>query len=388
MPDAGGSAAPAPGPQAPLSLWDRVLGWRDRMLARPGFHRFAARFPLTRPMVRAESRALFDLCSGFVYAQTLAACVELDLFRQLADGPREVSQLAEANALPEGEMQRLLQAAEALRLVARRSAGRWGLGQLGAAVNGTPGLAEMIRHHALFYRDMADPVALLRAEGQGAELNRYWTYARGGPVRGLSADQVTEYSELMAASQRMLSDDILDAAGLDRTAHLMDVGAGAGTFGLRAAERLPRLRLTLFDLPEVAALAANRVAEAGFADRIACQGGDFRNDPLPRGADTISLIRVLYDHPEATAQMLLEKARAALPPGGRLIIAEPMDGAGGEARVGAAYFGFYLLAMGGGRARHPAEFTEMLRAAGFERIRLHRTAKPMLARVMSARAPR
>ena len=386
MPDASGPARPVP-EIGPLSLWDRVLGWRDRMLARPSFHRFASRFPLTRPFVRAESRALFDLCSGFVYSQVLSACVRLDLFAGLAEGPQTVRQLADAHAMPEAEMARLLHAAAALRLVSQRSRGRWGLGQLGAALNGTPGLAEMIRHHDLFYADMADPLALLRNEGRGAALNRYWTYARSGDVRGLSADQVAEYTELMAASQRMLSDDILDAARLDRFSRLMDVGGGNGAFALRVAERVPGISIALFDLPEVAEIAAGRVAAAGQASRITCHGGSFKDDPLPTGADVISLVRVLYDHADATALDLLLKARAALPPGGTLIIAEPMDGEGGEARVGAAYFGFYLLAMGGGSARSPSVFREMLGSAGFTRIRVHQTAKPMLVRVMSARVP-
>lgn len=386
MPDASGPSAPVRAtPPADLSLWDRALGWRDRMLQNQGFQRFASRFPLTRPIVRAEAGALFDLCAGFVYAQVLDACIRLELFDTLADGPRSTAFLAETCAMPEAEMARLLNAAKALRLIAPRSKGRWGLGQLGAAVLGTPGLAEMIRHHRVLYDDMRDPISLLRAGGEGAALNRYWTYARQGNVSGLSADQVAEYSDLMAATQRMLSDDILDVAGLDRFAHVMDVGGGNGTFLMRAAARTPGTAFTLLDLPEVAGLARERIGQAGLSDRITTVGADFRQADLPGGAEAVTLVRVLYDHPAETALALLRKVRESLPRGGAVIIAEPMDGAGGEARVGAAYFGFYLLAMGGGSARSPQIFAEMLRAAGFGPVRVHKTAKPMLVRVISAR---
>lgn len=386
MPDASGHPAAPPLPVATdLSLWDRVLGWRDRMLQTPGFHRFASRFPLTRPFVRSEAGALFDLCAGFVYAQVLDACVRLELFFLLKDGPIPTADLAAACGMPEAEMTRLLKAAVALRLVAPRSKGRWGLGQLGAAVLGTPGLAEMIRHHRTLYDDMRDPVALLRAQGADAAMNRYWTYARKGDVSGLSADQVAEYSELMAATQRMLSDDILDVARLDRFEHVMDVGGGNGTFLMRAAARAPATAFTLYDLPNVAEIAHGRIAEAGLSDRIRTVGGDFRQDALPDGLSAISLVRVLYDHPDAVAVALLRKVRDALPKGGTVIIAEPMDGAGGEARVGAAYFGFYLLAMGGGSARNPERFSEMLAEAGFADMRVLKTAKPMLVRVITAK---
>ena len=43
---------------------------------------------------------------------------------------------------------------------------------------------------------------------------------------------------------------------------------------------------------------------------------------------------------------------AALPPGGTLLLAEPMAGTPGAEPVGDAYFGFYLLAMGSGRPAH------------------------------------
>ncbi|MEM7236908.1 MAG: methyltransferase dimerization domain-containing protein, partial [Pseudomonadota bacterium] len=230
-----------------MSFRDRLLGWRDRLVADPGFHRFASRFWLTRPIVRREAGALFDLTAGFVYSQILSACVRLDLFDQLKDGPRSCDWLADHAGLASTEMHRLLEAAAALRLLGRRSGNRWGLGQLGAAVIGTPGLSEMIRHHSLLYKDMEDPVGLLRSQGRDAVLGAYWTYAQSGSSHSLSVSDVTEYSALMAASQRMLSDDILDTIRIDRFESLLDVGGGEGAFILRAAERSSSVRLGMFD---------------------------------------------------------------------------------------------------------------------------------------------
>ena len=48
-------------------------------------------------------------------------------------------------------------------------------------------------------------------------------------------------------------------------------------------------------------------------------------------------------------RVILAAIRDALPPRGVVIIAEPMAGAPGAEPMGEAYFGFYLLAMGGGR---------------------------------------
>ena len=112
-------------------------------------------------------------------------------------------------------------------------------------------------------------------------------------------------------------------------------------------------------------------------------GGDFHGG-LPAGADTISLVRIVHDHDDAAAQALLRAAYAALPPGGSLLIAEPMAGTPGAEPVGDAYFGFYLLAMGSGRPRRAEELRAMLAAAGFTATHEHPTRRPLLARVLRA----
>ena len=98
-------------------LGDRWLALRNRLLANPGFQRWAAGFPLTRPVARRRARALFDLCAGFVYSQVLQACVQLRLFDVLLDGRGRLIRLAPALALAPADAARLLEAAAALRLV-------------------------------------------------------------------------------------------------------------------------------------------------------------------------------------------------------------------------------------------------------------------------------
>jgi demethylspheroidene O-methyltransferase len=58
----------------------------------------------------------------------------------------------------------------------------------------------------------------------------------------------------------------------------------------------------------------------------------------------------------------------------------------GARPIGEAYFGFYLLAMGSGRPRTPAELTQMLRDAGFARASLVSTRRPLLTRLIVASA--
>ncbi|GIX09020.1 methyltransferase [Elioraea sp.] len=368
-----------------LAAWrERALDLRDRLLGSAGFRRLALRLPLARRIARRETRALFDLCAGFVYSQVLAACVRLELFALLRAGPLAADALAARLDLPEETARRLLDAAVSLRLLARRGGDRYGLGPRGAVIAGEPGIAAMVRHHEALYRDLADPVALLRA-GRGQAVAAYWPYAGAADPAALGEDSVAAYSALMAASQPMVAAEVLDAVRFDRFRCLLDVGGGEGAFLEAVAARCPALGLKLFDLPAVAARARARLAAAGLA--VAVTGGDFRRDPLPEGADALSLVRVVHDHDDATVRALLAAARRALLPGGTLILAEPMSDTRGAEPIGDAYFGLYLLAMGRGRPRTAARLAEMLTEAGFVAPRLVRTPTPLLVRVLVARSP-
>jgi demethylspheroidene O-methyltransferase len=368
-----------------VSWTDRYLAVRDRWLSSPRFQRWAAAFPLTRPTARKRARALFDVCAGFVYSQILLACVRLKLFDLLAAGPLSAADIAATLKLPQESTERLLEAAVSLRLVEKRPAARFGLGALGAAMVGNPAVGAMVEHHSLLYADLHDPVRLLRKEQDSTALGRYWAYAASERPAGLPRARIADYTTLMADSSRLVSDEILDAYPLQKHRCLLDVGGGDGSFLIAAGARHEHLQLRLFDLPPVAERAAQRFEDQGLGARARAVGGDFLHDALPIGADVISLVRVAHDHGDVAAATLLAAAYRALPPKGVLLLAEPMMGTPGAETVGDAYFGFYLLAMGSGRARSPQVLQQMLRAAGFSSSQLIRTRQPLQARLIVAR---
>ncbi|WP_322514030.1 methyltransferase [Rhodopseudomonas palustris] len=367
-----------------LSLRDRLLGWRDSVLSNPRFQRFAAVFPLMRPVARRRAAAMFDLVAGFVYSQILLACVQLRLFDLIAERPATVDELSVRCELPRESMQMLLDAAIALKLVQPRSEGRYGLGQLGAELCGNRGVLAMVEHHAMLYRDLADPVALLRGPRGGGELAAYWAYVRGERPSELSPEQVASYTGLMAASQPMIAREVLHVFSFRTHRCLLDVGGGDGSFLSAVAAQTPELRCILFDLPAVAAKAAERFAADGLAERATAIGGSFRTDPLPEGADIISLVRVIHDHDDEVVAALLRAVHCALPERGKLLIAEPIAGLPGTESISDAYFAFYLRTMGTGKARTFGRLKALLERAGFEEIELHPVPMPMVASVITA----
>ncbi len=364
-----------------LSVRTRLTAWRNRVIGDPRFQRLALRFPLTRAVARRRAGALFDLVAGFTYSQTLFAGVQSGLLSALADGPLTLDAVARRISVPAAGADRLLRACAALGLVEPLGA-RWVLGTQGAALLGNRGIAEMIAHHQLLYADLADPLTLLRKGGGGGRLEDFWQYT-ADPGSGVG-ERIAPYSALMTASQPLVADRVIEAYDFTRHRRVLDVGGGGGAFLAALREHAPGPELALFDLPAVTRLAADRFAEGQNRAPITVYPGNFLNDPLPPGFDLITLVRIVHDHDDGPALSLLRATHAALPAGGRLLVAEPMAGTRGAEAAGDAYFGMYLLAMGSGRPRTARELCALLKAAGFSRVREAATTLPLTVRVLLA----
>lgn len=373
------------------SISESWRNFRNRLISSPRFQSWATRFPLTRYIARKRARALFDLCAGFVYSQTLFACVRLSAFDRLANGPRTISELAEGMQLPMEGARRLMKAGASLGLFRELPDERFALDDLGAAMIGNPSVSAFVAHHDLFYDDLRDPVALLRGETK-TSLSLFWPYAadRPGQIPEIAdeaarAPAFAAYCDLMSHSQVLVAEDVLDAYPVQRHHCLLDVGGGEGGFLASAAARAPELALQLFELPPVAERARARFGARGLSARAEVFAGSFLNDPLPKGADLISFVRVLHDHDDEAARVMLAAAHAALPSGGVVLLAEPMSETPGAEPIGDAYFGFYLLAMGRGRPRSAGDIGALLRGAGFVGVSHLRTRRPLLASVVIGR---
>lgn len=368
-------------------MWrDSWREWRNRLLMSPRFQRAAAAVWLSRPQARREARELFDLVAGFTYSQITLSCVRLGLLERVRAGRVSEAILIESLAMSVAAARTLLRAAAALELLepANLDEGRagWALGRRGAALLGNPGVLAMIEHHAVLYGDLVDPLAMLRAPRGATALAKYWPYASASTPGEVAAEKTHDYTRLMSASQSLVAEEILDAYDVRGHRAILDVGGGDGSFLRALAQRSANIHLMLFDLPGVAAVARERFAAAHLLDRVQIFGGDFSRDTLPVGADLVSFVRVLHDHDDPLVERLLRAAAAALPPGGRILVAEPMAGTRGAERMGDAYFGLYLWAMGSGRPRSAQELTVMLENAGFCRIRRCPTRIPLQTSVL------
>jgi len=384
---------PDNGPQTRAALTRRER-WRIAYTARrnaifgsPSFQYWCARLPFIKGIAKARATQMMDHIVGFTYSQVLKVVVETQLLDLLANGPIRAADVAHYTKLSEDAALALLRAARALDLAEEVVSDGWMLGQQGAVLAADEGTQAMIQHHRLLYRDLVEPLELLRKDRrEPTELSRYWSYAgalHGAAERGR---ETAEYSRLMAASQRYVADQVLAAFSFSGASSLLDVGGGHGAFLRRVGKAYPDMGLGLFDLPEVVETAFAPLASEVGVQRLNAHPGNFFEDTVPAGYDMVSLVRILHDHDDAPAASILRNIRASLESGQRLLIAEPMAQIPGAEPMGEAFFGFYLWAMGSGRARSPHEIMAMTKAAGFSKARLIAGPQPVIASMVVATA--
>jgi predicted O-methyltransferase YrrM len=134
-------------------------------------------------------------------------------------------------------------------------------------------------------------------------------------------------------------------AGMRR---VVDVGGGNGSQLAAILQRHPDLCGTLFDLPAVLAQARANLTEAGVIDRCELIGGDFFTE-VTAGGDIYLLRWILHDYDDERALQILRNCRAAMSPGGRLLVIEQvMEPEGERASAATAFLDLHMLILLGG----------------------------------------
>lgn len=331
-----------------------------------------AKWPLISRLARREGEEIFDLVMGFINSQVLFTLVKCGILESLRSGPKSIDQLAKGAEIPRARCEVLCRAGVALGLL-KTLKNDMALTRKGAVLVGVPGLVELIEHHAILYRDLQDPVAFFKGQSV-TELAQFWPYVFGQP-QDEAPDVIERYSQLMSASLGLVAQDTLETVKIGAAQSWVDIGGGSGGFITQVTHKYPELRPAVFDLPHT----------QGGSEHFERFEGSFLTDPLPKGFDVMSFIRVLYDHSDETVFKLLTKAYNALPKNGQIIISEPMSGGETPNKSGDVYFSIYTLAMETGKARSQVQIADLLKKIGFKDIQPIRAKRPFVTSIVTAK---
>jgi O-methyltransferase domain len=143
---------------------------------------------------------------------------------------------------------------------------------------------------------------------------------------------------------------------------IADIGGGTGTFLAGILKQCPAVHGTLFDLERMLERAPEVLALYGVNDRCLISPGDFFHD-IPGDHDLYVLKAVLGGWDDDACIRILSGIRRAMPPGSRLLVIEPLMGAG-SAYARGNLVQLHLLVLYGGRYRSADEYREIARRAG------------------------
>jgi SAM-dependent methyltransferase len=158
----------------------------------------------------------------------------------------------------------------------------------------------------------------------------------------------------------------------------VDVAGGHGAFSMAMCDRHPGLQATVLDLPPSAAVGRRIVAEQGYADRISFREGDVFELGLgdADSLDVVSVFNLAHHLPEERNRELCRMARAALGPGGCMVIGDSARPEPGEpVSEHGAISSLLFYAWSYSRNFTPSEIRGWMDAAGFAEIEGHRNER-------------
>lgn len=167
---------------------------------------------------------------------------------------------------------------------------------------------------------------------------------------------------------------LLDLGGRRR---LLDLGGGPGTYALHFCRHNPELSAVVFDLPTTRPFFEQTAARFGLGGRVTFQAGDYQADPVVGRFDVAWLSHILHGEGPDGCRIIIDKAVAALEPGGLLIIQEFILDDDGTGPIFPALFSLnMLLATEHGQSYSEGELRAMLTVAGVREVRRIRHGLP------------
>jgi SAM-dependent methyltransferase len=313
-----------------------------------------------RSVGRRQVEAL-QVAEGFLDSHVLFALAELEVFDRLAAGPRDGDELAAETGTKAEPLTRLLNAGVALGLLSLED-GRYANSDFAQDVlpAGAPGhLGDWIRWMARLGERFPRLAESVRT-GQPVEDPRL--HLGGDPAF------TREFVMGMHDYARLRGREVVDRVDLSDARRMIDVGGGPGTYAALFARAWPDLQVTLFDLPEVVAIAQENLLAEGLGDRVRTVAGSYLQDDLGEGYDAAFLSDVLHQEDPETAVSVLRRVHDALRPGGRVVVQGMyLNEDKVSPRWPALVSLILLVTYGAGRVYTVGESIRMLEAAGFRR---------------------
>jgi len=306
---------------------------------------------------------LLALASAYRPSSILNAAVELDLFTLLSRKRSTAQAVASKIRADLRGIETLLNALVAMGLLVK-SGDEFGVKRDIASwlsSDGSKSMYHMAAHSAHLQRSWA---RLSEVVTIGQPVEPFGKEARkGATLHAFIGAMYVHGIEIAPSVVRLV-----DLKGVHR---IIDVGGGPGAYAMAFLQRSPRIRVTLFDLPQVIPIAQGYLERAGLLKRVDLMPGDFTRDSLPVGHDLAWVSAIIHQQGREENRALFRKVRDALSPAGRIIVRDHiLDKSRTKPQAAALFAVNMLVRTSRGGCFTFDEIKEDLQTAGFRKIRL------------------
>ncbi len=330
---------------------------------------------------RQASALMVRLIEASWLSRAIHVFVSLDIPDLLSDGPKGSEELAQATGTRTQPLYRVLRALAAEGILAGDEQQRFSLTPLGATLRRNQ--AGSLHDWALLmlgkvHQDAWSDVMHSIRTGESAFEHRYrmdlWQYRAAQP------EYANLFDAAMAGFTRTYIENLLKSYSFSELKRIVDVGGGNGSLLIGILQANPEAQGVVYDLPDVAQRAKQRIEEAGLQSRCVFTCGDALAE-VPVGGDAYILSRVLHDWDDERACRILGNCRTVLTPHRRVLVIER---AVPESLPGATSVrddllsdihmtDLNMLVMTTGRERTLLEYERLFQKAGLALARLVRT---------------
>jgi SAM-dependent methyltransferase len=317
-----------------------------------------------------EPDPFLDSFTGLITARALSTATMLGVFDALAEGPAATDELAERLGLDPLGTETLLTTLQTLGYLQAEDDGRLRNGAVSERllVSSSPeSIATFVGAQGDLHWQVLDllPEAVRDGRAYSMHEERHGEDERWDAyIRGLFEISRSEHEANAAL------------VPVEDPRRLVDVAGGHGAFAMAMCRRHLKLRATVLDLPPSVAVGRRIVEEEGYADRVGFEEGDVFQLGLGEDLDVVSAFNLIHHLPAQRNGELCRMARAALRPGGCLVIgdsARPEPGEGVSEH--GAVSGLLFYAWSHSRNFKPSEIRAWMDQAGFGWVDVHRNER-------------
>ena len=328
--------------------------------------------PLKSNHPSSPQAILSQMLRGYQYSQLLYIAAKTNMADILADGEKDIAELARLIGAKEEILGRVIHGLILCGLMTRNETGRFQLTPLGESLRSdAPG---SLSEWAIFIGEVYYPAwgGLLHALRTGQTAFDHIFQMGAFEYLEQNPDARKRFNQFLLQSTKQISGVFLNAFDLSSAKRIVDIGGGQGAFLCMILQACPHLQGILFDRPSAMEDARKQVKTAGLSDRCEMISGDFF-DSVPRDGDIYILKWVLQDWEDAKCLTILWNCRNAMGKQAKLLVFERIVPEHIDPSSIWVDPDLHLMVFTGGKERTEAEHRALLSSAGFKITRIIRT---------------